>query len=337
MTFKAKTLSWMGAAVVLSICGHAIAQTQPATAPKATPAAGTQGDWMTNLVPSPDSPEAKAYAKQQKTRAEQEKELKKIRAQYFRATKNTETRQVGIGKIRTFTDPAIFPVLINLFQGEGADAEGAVLDHLQDIKSDEADATIAWASVFGKEKDFREAATKRLMQRTKDAGGVSNRIKWVVSLGLRDNDTKAVVAASQLANTLSLFDAIPMLINAQITQSAGPSRADDGGDAALAYILVGRQEAFVAQLTPIVGDSAVAFNPQLGVLTEGTYIRVIDAVVITYRVEVNAALIALSTRGWGGQSTASLGWDQKAWRMWYANDFVPYRRKIDEQAAAGKP
>jgi len=292
--------------------------------------------WMATLVPTPDSPEARTYAKALKSRADQEKELKKLRAQYFRPSHNTEVRQVGILKLRDYTDAAIFPSLIKLFQGEGRDVEGAVLDHLRDLKTDEADATIAWAAVFGKDKDFRDAATKRLLARTKETGSVSNRVKWVVSLGLRDTANASVVAGARLAQTLQLYDAIPMLINAQVVGSAGPSRADDGGDAALAYILVGRQEAFVANLTPIVGDNAVAFNPQLGVLTEGVVLRVIDAVVITYRVEVNQALIGLSTQGWG-QSTAALGWDQKAWREWYARDFVPHRKKVESEQTAAKP
>jgi hypothetical protein len=309
--------------------------THPAVQTSAAP------EWLTNLVPDPGSPEQKAYTQRMKTKAQQEKELKKLRATYFRATKNVEVRQVGITKLREYTDPAIFPSLLALFQGEGADTEGAVLDHLRDLKTDEADASLAWAAVFGKEKPFREAATKRLTARVKEAGEASNRVKWPISLGLRDTSNTTVAAGAKLAQVLGLYEAIPMLINAQVVGGAGPSsRADDGGDAALAYILVGKQQAFVSGLTPVVGDNAVAFNPQLSVLTEGTVLRVIDAVVITYRTEVNSALIGLSTQGWGGQSTAQLGWDQKAWREWYSREFVPYRRKADAElasAAAAKP
>ncbi len=301
---------------------------QPAAAPQDSP------EWLAHLVPDAGSPEQKAYTQRMKTKAQAEKELKKIRATYFRASKNTEVRQVGISKLREYTDAAIFPSLIALFQGEGADAEAAVLDHLADLKSDEADATLSWAAVFGKEKPFREAATKRLVARVKDIGGATNRVKWPISLGLRDTSNNTIVAGARLAQTLGLYDAIPMLINAQVGTGGTPgSKADDGGDAALAYILVGRQQAYVSGLTPVVGDNAVAFNPQLSVLTEGVVLRVIDAVVITYRVEVNQALIGLSSQGWG-QSTAQLGWDQKAWREWYAKEFVPYRAKKDAELAS---
>lgn len=307
--------------------------TQPAVQTSPAP------EWLTNLVPDPGSPEQKAYTQRMKTKMQQERDLKKLRATYFRATKNTEMRQVGITKLREYTDAAIFPSLISIFQGEGADAESAVLDHLRDLKTDEADATITWAAVFGKEKPFRDAATKRLLARVKETGEVTNRVKWPISLALRDTSNTTVAAGAELAGTLKLYEAIPMLINAQVVSTGSPSsRADDGGDAALAYILVGSQQAFVSGLTPVVGDNAVAFNPQLSVVTEGTVMRVIDAVVITYRTEVNAALIGLSTQGFGGQSTAHLGWDQKAWREWYAREFVPFRRKADaELAAAVKP
>jgi hypothetical protein len=312
-------------------------KTKPAPAAPSTPDSAVPTspapEWLARLVPDPGSPEQKVFTQRQKTKAQQEQELRKLRAKFFRSTHNTEIRQVGISKLRAYTDPAIFPSLITIFQGEGADTEAALLDHLADLRTDEADASLAWAAVFGKEKPFREAAAIRLAARAKQLGQTSRRVKWVVSLGLRDNSNTSVVAAARLAQGLQLYDAIPMLINAQVTQTAGPSKADDGGDAALAYILVGRQEAFVSGLTPVVGNNAVAFNPQLSVLTEGVVLRVIDAVVITYRVEVNAALIGLSTQGYG-QSTAYLGWDQKAWREWFARDFTPYRAKKDAEVAS---
>jgi hypothetical protein len=307
----------------------------PLAAAQQTPAP-TPGDdsWTTKLVPTAGSPEAKAYAKAQKSRQQVEKDLKKLKAQYFHGVRNTETRQLGILKLREYTDPAIFPSLIKLFGDEGTDVQDALLDHFRELKTDEADAAITWVAVFGKDKAFRAHATDTLKERTREAGEVTNRVKWVVSLGLRDHANDNVAAAAQLAQALQLYDAIPMLINAQVTQSAGPTRADDGGEPALAYILVGTQQAYVAGLTPVVGDNAVAFDPRLGVVTNGVVLRVIDAVVITYRTEVNAALIGLSTQGWGGQSTAGLGWDQQAWRVWYNKEFLPYRHKVEAELAA---
>jgi len=35
--------------------------------------------------------------------------------------------------------------------------------------------------------------------------------------------------------------------------------------------------AFVSDLQPVVGNSAVAFDPTVSVITDGTFLRVIDA------------------------------------------------------------
>ena len=75
-------------------------------------------------------------------------------------------------------------------------------------------------------------------------------------------------------------------------------------DGALADILVATQQAFVQDLQPVVGDSAVGFDPELGVVTSGTILRVMGAYVVTYRTEVHNSLVGLSSRAWGGRSTA---------------------------------
>lgn len=297
---------------------------------------GEAPEWLKGLAPDPSSPESKRYAAHQKTRRQVEKDLRKLRATYFRGVRSTEMRQLGLSKLGDYTDAAVFPTLLELFEGEGRDVEDGVLDHLRSLGTDEADATLAWAAVFGRTPEFRAAAAARLKGRVKDAGKVTDRVKWPVSLGLRDQDHARVATAAGLADGLDLVDAIPMLINAQVVGSpagAGGGGAGDGTGGALAYIMVAQQEAFVAGLTPVVGDNAVAFDPRLGVITTGAYVRVIDAVVVTYRTEVNSALIALSTRAWGGQSTASLGWDQAAWRKWYAEEFTPYRRAFETAKA----
>lgn len=312
--------------------GGAIARQDATHSPsEATPAP----EWMKNLVPDPGSPQAKAHAAAQRTRVQVEKDLRKVRAMYFRSTRNTETRQLGILEIRKHTDPAIFPLLLSLFEGEGTDVEDGVFDHLHDLKIDEADATLAWAAIYGKTPDYRARATKRLVDRTAELGEVSYRVKSAVALGLREQANGPLSAAANLAGVLGLYEAIPMLIQAQVSGGGnGGGGNTANGNGALAYILVGRQEAFVAQVTPVVGDSAVAFDPKLAVVTEGVILRVIDAVVITYHVDVHNALVALSTKGWGGQSTEQLGYDQRAWRTWFANEFEPYRRKVDEEAQA---
>jgi hypothetical protein len=292
---------------------------------------GPRGTVGVVKVPNPDDPTEKAYIAAQKKRVDMDRELRLIRAKYFRGINNTEIRQVGLSKLRAFTDPAVYPALLELFKDDQKDVREAILDHLIDRENDEADAAVAWAAVFDDDKWFRREAGQRLLERTERVG-VSNRIKSVVATGLRTNRTNEVVAAAELAGVLTLYEAIPMLINAQV-QGDPPQRAADGGDAALAYILVGQQVAFVSDLTPVVGDSAVAFDPTLSVATDGVVLRVINAVVVTYRVEVHNALIGLANAGWDGRDTSPMGWDEKKWRDWHAADFVPYRRQVEAAAA----
>lgn len=319
------------AMMLLVLAGVAQASPPPGshTAPEVS--GGGNGGVAVVRMPDPNDPTEKAYAAAQKKRREIEKELKLIRAKYFRATKNTEMRQVGIAELRKYDDPAVYPLFIELFKDEDPDVRGAVLDHLCDLHNDAADATVAWSAVFDKDKKFRAQAAERVVKRAENAE-VSYRVKSVIATGLRSKKDDTVAAAAHLAQVLKLYEAIPMLINAQTVGGGGGN--GQGDDSALAYILIGQQVAFVSDLQPVVGDNAVAFDPTVGVVTDGVILRVIDAYVITYRVDVHNALTALSSEGWGGQPTTQFGWDNKKWQEWYTTEFVPYREKL--AAAAGQ-
>ncbi len=272
-------------------------------------------------APSPQEVFKKREADFRKKRSEMERELKRIRAKFIRNVRNTELRQLGIMKIREYTDPAIYPSLLEIFSREGDDVRGAILDHLVEIGTEDADATLAWAAIFEKDRAFRELARGRLLDRQSKTGEVPWKIKSVVAQGLRDREDDVLSSAAEVARLLKLAEAIPMMINAQV---GGGARGEEGRGA-LAWILIGQQQAFVSDLTPVVGDSAVAFDPELSVVTTGTIIRVFDAAVVTYRVDVHNSLIGLSSELWG-RSTAGLGWDQTAWREWYLKQFLPSQR-----------
>jgi len=313
----------------------------PAPAPVDVPAPDGDKAWEAQFAPDPESPIARKYAEAQKRKLAIEREFKLIRAKHFRGIRGTELRQAGIAKLKQYSEPAIFPSMLEIFGPEGPDVQNALLDHWSDLNLDEADATITWAAIFDKDKDFRAAAKQRLLAKAHaNDGKVSNRIKSVIAIGLKRERTSEVVAAAELARDLRLFDAIPMLIAAQtvgqVSGGAGGTSVglgnESNSDAALAYIVVGTQVAFVSDLTPVVGDNAVAFDPTLAVATEGVVMRVIDAFVVTYRIEVNSALIGLANAGWDGRSTAPLGWNGRAWREWYAKEFLPYRREVAAQA-----
>lgn len=278
-------------------------------------------------APEVDSDQARAYAAQQKTRREKEKDLRKLRATYFR-TRNPEIRQAGIAKLRQYNDPALFPSLLEVFEREENDVRRAIVDHLAELATDEADATLAWTAVFDENREIRELATRALERRAQQTGKNSSRVQSVVAVGLRSGRERVIASAAELANVLKMYEAIPALISAQLGgSSAGVNTG--GGDTSIAWILIGKQMSFVSDLTPVVGDSAVAFDPTLDVVTEGVYVRVIDAIVITYRASVHQSLLGLASAGFGGRSLAHLGYDIPAWREWYSKEFLPYRASLE--------
>ncbi len=317
-----------GVLMLLTAAGSGLAQTTADMNVAPTVAGGGGGVVQ---MRDPNDPMVQAYATQQKKRVGLERDLKKIRFTYFRSGKNVELRQAGIMKLRQFNDPAAFPSLLEVFRNEGSDVRTAILDQLGSYGTDEADATLAWTGIFDHDKEIREAAQKRLAQRSQEAGFVSPRVKSVVAEGLRRENETQIASAAEMADILDLYEAIPMMISAQLGGGgSGGGSADDNDTGALAYIMVAKQQAFVSDLQPVVGDSAVAFDPTLSVVTEGVYLRVIDAYVVTYRADVHNALVRLSSRGMG-HDTGPLGWDQHAWHDWYAGEFLPHRAEVEAE------
>lgn len=311
---------------------------------RATPTnSGVGGGSGVVVLEDPDSPEARAQRERQGRRVATARELKQHRAKYFRGIRNVQIRQVGMDGLRQYADPSAFPMMLEIFGGEGDEVVGAMLDHLLELDTDEADSTVAWAAVFGDRKALRDAAMQRIEQKYKgdveQSEHVPTRLQSVVAIGLRRNQPNAVVnRAAKLADVLGLVQAIPMLIQAQ-ARGSGTRVGSGGGNQALGWILVGTQQAFIADLVPVVGDSAVAFDPTIGVVTEGAVLQINGAVTITYLVEVNAALNRLASDAWGHR-TEYLGWNQLAWHSWYNNEFAPYwsamleQRRQSELAAA---
>jgi len=273
----------------------------------------------------PQSPVARSYAAQQKKRLAAERELKKIRFQHFGSVTNVEIRQAGILKLRAYTDASVYPSLIEIFRDEKNDVRQAVLDHLADRRSDEGDTCLAWIATRDRSRELRTAAAARLAARIQETGGASPRIAMVVYGALQSGDESLIAQGAELAAGIGMVETIPWLIAAQLGSAPVSSGSEPAGNGDLAWIMVGTQTAFVSDLTPVVAESAVAFDPQLSVVTEGVILRVHDAAVTTYRHEVHNALIELSERSWG-RPTRGLGWDQDAWRDWYKNQYLPSRK-----------
>lgn len=249
-------------------------------------------------------------------REQLELELRRIRHTYFRNPRAEDLRAAGIEKLKEYNDPAIFESMLEMFARSGDDVIEAIMGHLAELDTPEALATIAWTAVFDTHPRRRSMARDVLAQSLKNRQAPRT-VKSVVADGLRRSHDPHVANAAGLAATLKMADAIPAMIASQVV---GRGTGSDGG--ALAYILVGQQQAFVSDLEPVVGDSAVAFDPELSVVTEGVVLRVLDAVVVTYRVEVHQALVRL-TSDLSGTDTSYLGWDVPRWRQWYTKEFLP--------------
>lgn len=304
-------------------------------APLAARAQEAAGSSPAIVVKDPRGPEMAAYREQQKKREAFEKELKKFRSDFFRTARPAEVRAKAIEKLKQYTDPALFPSLVEIFSTEGTDVRLALLDHFTARKSDEGDTTLAWIGVFDKSKEIREAAARRLKERMAGKDSIPDRVQWVLYEGLAHGSEDAIAASAGLINTLNIVEAIPFLIDAQAgTQGGGGAGgAPQERTGALAYIFIGKQTTYVSDLTPVVSNSAVAFDPTVDVVSDGVVLQVLDAQVVVFRGPVRTALRDMVDRN-TGLSTAHLGWRAGPWHEWYARTFVPALEKRRAEAKA---
>ena len=132
---------------------------------------------------------------------------------------------------------------------------------------------------------------------------------------------------------IDAWAAIPHLIATQYAADPVREKRD------LAWIAIGTQRSYVQNLIPVAGDGAGAFRPVIGQITEGFVMRVTDAIAIIYRTEVHHALVGMTSRATGGDTSGN-GWSFTAWRDWYNDEFLAIAQvranaDHDAQAAAG--
>lgn len=315
--------------------------------------------WIVAMAADPNSPAMRALAAQNKERKALEKQVRQIRHRYLKSGKD-EVVQEGFAMLRDLVAPrgeyrvAAFPMLLEVFERDSMDLRVQVLDLIRDSRTDEGDTTLAWAAVMSKDKAMRDSALGKLLARVSEreaahedemgrgeggaiaAGGDAMGstvtlermrrdypvgVARVVNEGLRTRREHTMAAAADLASVLGMFEAIPGLIAGQLSGAgfgqggAGTERAGD-----LAWIMIGQQQTYVADLTPVVADSAVGFDPTVGVVTEGVILRVKDAAIYTYSFDVHNSLVALADRATGvsgDRSTASMGFDTEKWMAWW--------------------
>lgn len=247
-----------------------------------------------------------------------ERELKKIRFEHFGDKGDQELRKAGIEQIREYRDPIALQPLVDVLLNEKDDVRDALLDHLAEL-GEPGQAALAYAGVVAKSEGTRAAAAQRITR--DEAGSVSPLVHRVIDAALDSQRETVIAGGAMTAAALNVFDVIPKLIMLQ--QATPPPRPK--GD--LAWIAIGRQQAFVSDLTPVVSESAVAFDPTVSTLNTGALLVIHDAVVTSYRTQVNVALTGLATT-LTGPVPSRFGFDLAAWQEWEATE---YRRAMAER------
>lgn len=255
--------------------------------------------------------------------AEAERDVRQIFARFFKRTRNPKMHAQGWAELSRFMrDPRVYDLLFELFDDRPFEMRRELVELFVGQGTDDADVAIAWAAVFNADERMRTWAAGRLVERVGE-GEPSRRVQRVLELGLVSGGDDPAAAAASLARQFGLVRAIPYLIQAQ----AEPQRRGVR-QGAIAQIVVGTQQAFVANLTPVVANNAVGYQPTIGVVTNGVVLRVMDAVVWSYRTEVHCSLVDLTSSVWG-QPTGGMGYDQAAWFDWYENQLKPMLAESD--------
>jgi hypothetical protein len=249
-------------------------------------------------------------AQRAQTRAYAE-QIRRIKREHLGTIRKPQIRAEGIRQLREFTDPAAFAPLIQELRNEKDDVRLAVLDHLAG-QGQAGQAALAWMAIYEASPSLRYEAMGRMVSPPPGT------VLQIVDGALRSGDHAVANAAGALAGALNIIESIPLLIFAQATATPTPQ---DQGD--LAWIAVGTQITYVQNVEPVVGSGAGAFAPVMGVINEGTVMRVQDAVVIVYRTEIHHALVSMTSQLYG-QSTAHLGYDLPKWWAWYNDRFLPH-------------
>lgn len=229
-------------------------------------------------------------------------------------------RSTNLQQFSQWTVPASWQALWEAMQDQQDDVKLAFFDHLA-TQGDLGEAMLAKIAIKSNDTAIRHEATRRIRRPACDA------VVAVIDLGLRDKRHVVANQAGLLAGKVDAFAVIPSLIFAQATAD---EKKNDGD---LAWIAIGSQISYVANVQAVVGDGAAAFTPVIGNLQTGVLMRVQDAMVYNYRSDVHQSLVTLTTRDFG-QSTADMGWDIKRWWRWFNEVYVPFQQARAAAAAA---
>lgn len=241
-----------------------------------------------------------------------EDEIKLIRRRWLGSRRDPAMRAEGMRLLREMTAPTSLLPMHALLREEKDDVREFVLEHFASLGSP-GQAALACIAIRDADPALRRAAMRRLTIPA-DPGALA-----MLDEALRDTTHAVVNHAGVVASHLQALGAIPHLILAQATADT----ISPGGGAA--WIAIGTQISYIANLIPIVGNNAATFQPVPGTVMEGVVLQIDGCVAYSYRVDVHRTLVAMTTEDYG-QSTESLGYDPRAWRIWFNEVYVPFNR-----------
>jgi hypothetical protein len=244
-------------------------------------------------------------------------EIRRIKREHFGGVRSQERRDEGIAKLGAFRESSGITAMYEELRAEKDDVVLGMLNHIASL-GESGQAALAWMAIMDTNPALRHEASNRLRQPATPA------TLGVIDAALRSDSHMVANRAGSLAGAIGAVQAIPLLIAAQSEERT----ANETGD--LAWIAIQTQRSYVANVVPVVGDNAGAFQPIIGVIGEGAVLRIMDAVVITYRTEIHTSLVGLTSADWG-KSTEHLGYDRVAWQRWYEEEYKPFlARRADE-------
>ncbi len=240
------------------------------------------------------------------------KQLATLKRKHFGRQAKQDVRQAGIAQISELTDWRGFQSMHEELAKEQDDVRLGMLDHFKACAAP-GQAALAWVAIHDRDSAIRYEATVRIQR------PACNEVLAVLDGGLRCRNHRIVNNAGLLAGAIGALPAIPLLMMAQVAQDPVERTGD------LAWIAIGTQQSYVANLIPVTGDGSGAFQPVIGTIMEGVVMRVTNAIAFSYRTDVHNSLVSMTSLDWG-QSTAYLGWDPHAWACWYNQTYVPFKQ-----------
>jgi hypothetical protein len=271
--------------------------------------------------------------------------VRTVRHKHLNLRAAPQMRAQGLAQLQELTSMPQLVALVETLHGQGPDVDAWLIEHLSALNTPGAITALGYLAIDNDNASQRLHAADRLLSilntPIKNEQGqevdppVPGQLISLMRNRIRGKDDLQAGNAARLASSLGLIELIPALIAGQLGGGGTGGRGGSGGDGtAIAWIQIGTQRAYVADLTPIVSEGAVGFDPTPGVVTDGVVLAIGDAAVVTYRLEVYEALVSLSTQALG-ESTAHVKPGYGPWANWYRDVYRPHMLAKTDGAVDG--